>query len=142
MLDGAPRPTNSIDPSAGVGELFQQTRASGGPTNALTPLTEIAQMKKLIFLAIISLLAWKGYGRYQQHDLGPSQLTAEGKQFFAPASQTPTTTAQFASFSCDGRTRCTQMTSCAEATFFIQKCPNTKMDGDNDGIPCERQWCH
>lgn len=44
-------------------------------------------------------------------------------------------------FKCDGRTRCTQMTSCEEAKFFITHCPNTKMDGDKDGIPCEDQWC-
>ena len=42
---------------------------------------------------------------------------------------------------CDGRTSCPQMRSCAEATFFIQNCPNTAMDGDRDGIPCEDQWC-
>lgn len=46
-----------------------------------------------------------------------------------------------ARFSCDGRQHCSQMTSCAEATYFIQHCPNTKMDGNNDGIPCEQQWC-
>ena len=46
------------------------------------------------------------------------------------------------SFSCDGRQHCSQMTSCAEATYFIQHCPNTQMDGNNDGVPCERQWCH
>lgn len=44
-------------------------------------------------------------------------------------------------FRCDGRTHCSQMTSCAEATYFLRNCPNTKMDGNNDGIPCERQWC-
>jgi hypothetical protein len=44
-------------------------------------------------------------------------------------------------FSCQGKTRCTQMRSCAEATFYIRNCPGTKMDGDGDGIPCERQWC-
>jgi hypothetical protein len=43
--------------------------------------------------------------------------------------------------SCDGRTYCSQMTSCAEATFFMKNCPGTKMDGDNDGVPCEKQWC-
>ncbi|QNN71550.1 excalibur calcium-binding domain-containing protein [Thermomonas carbonis] len=42
---------------------------------------------------------------------------------------------------CDGRTHCSQMRSCEEATYFIQHCPNTQMDGDNDGVPCERQWC-
>ena len=41
------------------------------------------------------------------------------------------------SFKCDGRVRCSQMTSRAEAEFFVRNCPNTKMDGDRDGIPCE-----
>ena len=40
-------------------------------------------------------------------------------------------------FKCDGRQHCSQMTSRAEAEFFIRNCPSTKMDGDNDGIPCE-----
>jgi hypothetical protein len=44
-------------------------------------------------------------------------------------------------YHCDGRTYCSQMTSCEEATFFINNCPNTKMDGNNDGVPCESQWC-
>ncbi len=46
-----------------------------------------------------------------------------------------------AAYRCDGRTRCSQMTSCAEATWFLQHCPNTEMDGNRDGIPCESQWC-
>lgn len=45
-------------------------------------------------------------------------------------------------FNCDGRQHCSQMSSCEEATFFIKNCPNTKMDGNNDGIPCERQHCN
>jgi len=45
-------------------------------------------------------------------------------------------------FTCDGRTHCSQMRSCEEATYFIQHCPNTKMDGNNDGVPCEKQWCN
>lgn len=44
-------------------------------------------------------------------------------------------------FRCDGRTHCSQMTSCAEAKFFLKNCPGTQMDGEGDGIPCERQWC-
>lgn len=47
-----------------------------------------------------------------------------------------------ASFSCDGRTHCSQMTSCAEATWFINHCPGTEMDGNRDGVPCEQQWCN
>lgn len=44
-------------------------------------------------------------------------------------------------FSCDKRQYCSQMTSCAEAKFFLSHCPGTKMDGDKNGIPCEQQWC-
>lgn len=44
-------------------------------------------------------------------------------------------------FQCDGRQHCSQMRSCAEATFFLKNCPGTQMDGDHDGIPCESQWC-
>lgn len=45
------------------------------------------------------------------------------------------------SFKCDGRSHCSQMTSCAEAKYFLNNCPGTKMDGNNDGVPCEQQWC-
>lgn len=44
-------------------------------------------------------------------------------------------------FRCDGRTHCSQMTSCAEATYFLAHCPGVSMDGDSDGVPCEQQWC-
>ena len=40
-------------------------------------------------------------------------------------------------FTCDGRQYCSEMNSRAEAEFFTRFCPNTKMDGDGDGIPCE-----
>jgi len=44
-------------------------------------------------------------------------------------------------FKCDGRIYCSQMTSCEEAKFFLQNCPGVKMDGNGDGVPCEKQWC-
>ncbi|MEP6826080.1 MAG: excalibur calcium-binding domain-containing protein [Ramlibacter sp.] len=44
-------------------------------------------------------------------------------------------------YRCDGRKFCSQMTSCAEATYFLKNCPGTQMDGNNDGVPCESQWC-
>ena len=47
-----------------------------------------------------------------------------------------------ASYRCDGRKYCSQMKSCEEATYFINHCPQVKMDGDGDGIPCESQWCN
>jgi cold shock CspA family protein len=42
---------------------------------------------------------------------------------------------------CDGRKYCSQMHSCEEATWFLQHCAGTQMDGNGDGVPCEQQWC-
>ncbi len=44
-------------------------------------------------------------------------------------------------FKCSGKIYCSEMTSCSEAKFYLQNCPGTKIDGNNDGIPCEKQWC-
>jgi len=63
--------------------------------------------------------------------------TPEPQEFVASEPTTPAS----AQYRCDGRTRCSQMTSCDEAKFFLRTCPGTQMDGDNDGIPCEQQWC-
>lgn len=41
-------------------------------------------------------------------------------------------------FKCDGRQYCSQMHSLAEARWFVHNCPNTKMDGNADGEPCEK----
>ncbi|HRO27829.1 MAG TPA: excalibur calcium-binding domain-containing protein [Luteimonas sp.] len=66
-------------------------------------------------------------------------------QFDPPWGQQPARSPSVASsspYKCDGRTHCSQMRSCAEAKYFIQNCPNTRMDGDRDGVPCETQWCN
>ena len=44
-------------------------------------------------------------------------------------------------YHCSGKIYCSEMTSCEEAVYYQVNCPNTKMDGDNDGIPCEKEWC-
>ncbi len=47
----------------------------------------------------------------------------------------------FTGYSCEGKQYCSEMNSCKEARFYLKNCPNVKIDGDNDGIPCESQWC-
>ncbi|GLT20179.1 cold-shock protein [Vibrio zhanjiangensis] len=44
-------------------------------------------------------------------------------------------------FSCQSKVYCNQMRSCDEAKFYLANCPGVKIDGDHDGIPCERQLC-
>jgi hypothetical protein len=92
-------------------------------------------MKKLLIFAAIALLLWQGYTRMQLRELSASSPVAEP---IAPLLERPR---QQQSFACDGRVHCSQMTSCEEATWFINNCPGTKMDGNNDGVPCESQWC-
>lgn len=43
-----------------------------------------------------------------------------------------------ASFSCGSKRYCREMTSCEEAKFYFEQCGLTRLDPDNDGIPCER----
>lgn len=40
-------------------------------------------------------------------------------------------------FSCAGKTKCGEMTSCAEAQFYLNSCGLSRLDGDGDGTPCE-----
>lgn len=40
-------------------------------------------------------------------------------------------------FTCSGKRFCREMNSCEEAQFYLNKCGVRRLDGDNDGIPCE-----
>ena len=95
-------------------------------------------MKKLVILALIAFFSWQGYKEYRSNQFAltdavsdPSATSVQGGQ-----PQLPKRT-----FKCDGRTYCSQMTSCEEAIFFLRNCPGVKMDGNHDGVPCEQQWC-
>jgi endonuclease YncB( thermonuclease family) len=70
---------------------------------------------------------------------GPCEVAAAPPPKLATVAGVPAAAAN--AQRCDGRTSCSQMSSCAEATWFLKNCPGVKMDGNNDGVPCERQWC-
>jgi hypothetical protein len=40
-------------------------------------------------------------------------------------------------FVCGAKKKCSQMTSCKEAYFYLNKCGLKRLDRDKDGIPCE-----
>ena len=87
----------------------------------------------------IAVLVVLGVGTFIVHRAGGLRAASAGAPM-SIAAPTPAGDAP-SPFKCDGRTHCSQMTSCEEATFFVQHCPSTEMDGDRDGVPCERQWC-
>ena len=87
-------------------------------------------------LGIICVLGYFIYEKYQNYKLG--QNAQEQVQTVIYQQESDTNTAN--QFSCDGRTHCSQMRSYEEAVYFLRHCPNVKMDGNNDGVPCERQF--
>ena len=92
-------------------------------------------MKKLLMLALIGIVAWKVFESGRPTDPPSSEPLAST----SPVLEVIESTTQ--NFQCDGRIYCSQMRSCDEATYFLKHCPGVKMDGNNDGIPCEKQWC-
>lgn len=112
------------------------------------------KVKDVVLLGACGAAALFAYDRYQARAAAAVGREAASAARAVPASAvedrswittrdaSPGTAAPSAAASrCDGRTRCPQMTSCAEATYFLQQCPDTAMDGDGDGIPYEGQWC-
>ena len=41
-----------------------------------------------------------------------------------------------AAFRCAGKQYCSEMKSCAEARFYLERCGLARIDGDGDGVPC------
>jgi cold shock CspA family protein len=117
-------------------------RALGNPESYPRSRPRVAGRQRSPRAAIVSLLLLFGvgafgYSTYQNYLRQPASTLAAPVSSDAPDE----TATPVSSFRCDGRTHCSQMTSCREATFFLKNCPGTKMDGNNDGVPCEQQWC-
>lgn len=41
------------------------------------------------------------------------------------------------SLECAGKSKCKEMSNCAEANFYLNECGVKRLDRDHDGIPCE-----
>jgi len=144
------------------------SRRAASPRRAAVFCLE-RRMKKLLLYALLLLVGWKLSLKFLNAAPPPpptepdepaaisrsapavpsraAELPAAPEPLAPPAATPPAAPPAWRSespsqnFRCDGRTHCSQMTSCAEATYFLKNCPNTKMDGNGDGVPCERQWC-
>ncbi|MFZ3175390.1 MAG: cold shock domain-containing protein [Thiobacillus sp.] len=107
-------------------------------------------LERLIPLGFVVALGAYGYSEYTGR-VNPQTVTESPTSDTVTAVESSDSVATAAEssdspvpvfFHCDGRTHCSQMTSCAEAEFFLNNCPNVEMDGNNDGEPCEKQWCN
>ena len=101
----------------------------------------LGKVASISIIAVLGFIALNKYNHYQSNEqfnnhtpvITNADLATFDEQY--PKIVIPKSTQNF---TCDGRQHCSQMTSRAEAVFFINNCPNTKMDGDRDGDPCER----
>jgi len=101
------------------------------------------KLKKLLIFIVICLGAWQFFLK-DNAQVESTQKKSVAEFSNSAAMQTLAKAKELTKpkvvYKCDGRQHCSQMASFEEAKYFIQHCPNTKMDGDNDGIPCERQF--
>ena len=100
----------------------------------------MASIGRFLLTVAIFAAVWGVYSAHRSH--APQQPPAVAAPLPAASdSESGARESDPSEFRCDGRTYCSQMTSCDEAKYFLAHCPNVKMDGDHDGIPCEQQWC-
>ena len=112
-----------------IGRMPERARARSPAAKNSPPV-----FTKLIVLVILVAVGAFAFNQYQQRLATPSSQPEL-------LMSRPESVNEVQNFKCDGRTHCAQMTSCAEAKYFLKNCPGTRMDGNNDGTPCERQWC-
>ena len=126
--DGKPRAVRIMRPA----QRAPAQRVTERPAVSRTPRREGRRGTGLIALLVAAGVGAYGYSWVSRHTAPAIQPLEE---------QTEQAAISDPAYTCDGRTMCSQMTSCEEATYFIRNCPNTQMDGDGDGSPCEQQWC-
>lgn len=92
---------------------------------------------KILLLVLIIFGAWNYYIKYVNTDINTLH---SAKSFAYESEKNISVTKSQLKYQCDGRQHCSQMSSYEEAKYFNDNCPGTKMDGDYDGILCERQF--
>lgn len=111
----------------GVAQLRPVAQRKNKTENRKTTNPWLVKLLILITLLPITLFIY---------DKNISDRTIAVEQSFSPIIKKTRTI-----YNCNGKTYCSEMTSCEEAKFYQNNCPGTLMDGDNDGVPCESQWC-
>ena len=127
--DGKAQAVNIARAAIGRVPTPRATKNNGSTRHARWPGAVLA-------LSLIVVVGAYGYNRYKGSE---RRLALENMPAVASSAELEKSSGIPAR--CDGRTHCSEMTSCAEAKWFINNCPGTRMDGNHDGVPCEKQWC-
>lgn len=87
---------------------------------------------KWVLLVLLALAIWGFYESRQPKTDEPNGLIIEYVQKLQGE-----VLKRDPNFKCDGRRFCSQMNSAEEAMFFLTNCPDTLLDDNKNGIPCE-----
>ena len=93
--------------------------------------------RKVTYIILLGAFAGAVYWKFGTEIRKVSGVVESGSVVEVPVNE-----ASKPAYQCEGKTHCSEMTSCEEARFYLRNCPGTQMDGDGDGVPCESQWCN
>lgn len=134
--DGKKKAVNVQRPGANKpSPARRRERTQAAPGNSV-----FSRVIGFLMVLVVCVVGYK-YLAPKFHSLSSADSNLVGEPAATTSSPTLVMPLSASRWKCDGRTHCSQMTSCEEAKFFLSNCPNTEMDGDRDGIPCESQWC-
>jgi endonuclease G len=124
------------DPSSGFSSAYIVDNASGGDYKVIS----IAELEQLTGLKIFPKLSESA--KQNAMKLPEPSGSHEKSHNDAPVPtlyQTPTVAPTVVNTQeCKGKKTCREMSSCEEAKFYLNNCGVTTIDGDHDGIPCEK----
>jgi hypothetical protein len=91
-------------------------------------------MRRLLIALVLGVIAWQAWGAYQASQGEQALLDDSEESVTAQLLDQEAASDERSPYQCDGRTHCSQMTSCKEAEYFLANCPGVKMDGGGDGV--------
>jgi cold shock CspA family protein len=138
-IEGVAVMSNTTRPASHTGQHHRNNPSHQDENYRSSPV-----LGRVIMLIILLGVGIFGYKQYQKMTATPVLTNENVEQMeWTPTVSKPSSINLQPQFRCEaGKTHCSQMRSCAEATFYIRNCPGTQMDGNNDGVPCERQFCN
>ena len=128
-------PIRKPQPAPRAHPIHQPPTTRPGRNKGTSPMGKLVPtISMLLGIGVLALIGFRAYSQFDPGSPRPASLAPQVSGV-DPVRAVPAQT-----FTCDGRRYCSQMHSYEEAKFFLDHCPNTQMDGDGDGIPCERQF--
>lgn len=70
-------------------------------------------------------------------DACPTSTIPSPTQSYTPTVTKSVQNSNSGGYVCGTKTKCGEMSSCAEAMYFLNTCGVSRLDGDKDGTPCE-----